>query len=220
LKPEQRRARLEWAMKMAQHPPEFWDTVIFSDESSFHAHEVLRGRYVWRYQHEDLEPGFVQETSKFGGSKLQVWGCLTSQGVGWACALPEGIDSETYLGILKEELQHTIKLYFKDFDGVVFQQDGAGVHTANKVRAYLKTQKFTVLPWPAHSPDLSPIENLWANFKGRLVEKHPEIPKGNLWEVVDAEWEATPKELCAKLLHSMPERLQAVIRAKGGYTKY
>lgn len=220
LKPEQRSARLEWAKEYAQKPANFWDSVIFSDESSFHAHETMRGRYVWRYQYEDLEPGFVQETSKFGGSKLQVWGCLTSLGVGWACALPEGIDSETYLGVLREELQHSIKHYFGDFRGVVFQQDGAGVHTANKVKEYFRKQKYTVLPWPAHSPDLSPIENLWADLKRRLVEKHPEIPKAKIWEVVDAEWENTPKEFCATLLHSMPERLQAVIKAKGGYTRY
>jgi transposase len=220
LKPEQRRARLKWAKEYAQKPADFWDTVIFSDESSFHSHETMRGKYVWRYQHEDLEPGFVLETSKFGGSKLQVWGCLTSQGVGWACALPEGLDSETYLGILKEELTATIAHYFKSFKGVVFQQDGAGVHTANKVKEYFQKQKYSVLPWPAHSPDLSPIENLWADLKRRLVEKHPEIPKAKIWEVVDAEWESTPKEFCAKLLHSMPERLQAVIKAKGGYTNY
>lgn len=155
-----------------------------------------------------------------GGTKLQVWGCLTSQGVDFACSLPDGLDSETYVGILEEELANTIKLYFKDFRGVVFQQDGAGVHTAKIVKAHFRKQKYAVLPWPAHSPDLSPIENLWADFKRRLVEKHPEIPKKKLWDVIDGEWEATSKELCANLLHSMPERLQAVIAAHGGYTKY
>jgi len=216
----QREARLEWAQEYAKKPAEFWDTVIFSDETSIHVHEAMRGSYVWRFKGEDLEPGMVQETTKFGGSKLQVWGCLTSQGVGYACSLPDGLDAETYLGILKEELADTINLYFEGFKGVVFQQDGASTHTAKVVKAFFRKQKYTVIPWPAHSPDLSPIENLWGDLKKRLLEKHPEMNKHHLWEVVDAEWEATPTALCATLLHSMPDRLQDVIKAQGGYTKY
>jgi len=198
----------------------FWDTVIFSDETSIHVHEAMRGRCVWRLPHEELMPGMVQETVKFGGSKLQIWGCLTSQGVGYHCGLPDGLDAETYVGILEYELEETINLYFKDRNVVVFQQDNASTHTAKVVQRHFKNQKYSVIPWPAHSPDLSPIENLWADLKNRLVERHPEIAKDNLWEVIDAEWEATPKETCAKLLHSMPERLTAVIKAQGGYTKY
>ena len=151
----QRHARLEWAKEYAQKPAAFWDTVIFSDESSFHTHEALKGRYVWRFSGEELDPKMVQPTTKFGGHKLQVWGCLTSQGVGWACSLPEGIDGPAYLVILKNELKWTIDLYFKDFKGVIFQQDGAGPHRAKVVQEYLKRQKFSVLPWPAHSPFFS-----------------------------------------------------------------
>ena len=52
----QRQARLEWAKEYAQKPATFWDSVIFSDESSFHTHEALKGRFVWRFPHEELVP--------------------------------------------------------------------------------------------------------------------------------------------------------------------
>jgi len=216
----QRRARLEWAKEYAKKPATFWDNVIFSDESSFHTHEAIKGRFVWRFPGEELKPNMVQPVTKFGGHKLQVWGCITSQGVGYPCSLPEGIDGPTYLTILKEELVSTINLYFQDFKGVIFQQDGAGPHRAKVVQDYFRRQKYSVLPWPAHSPDLSPIENLWAGLKKRLEEKHGEIPKAQLWKVVEDEWNATGTEFCKKLFASMPERLAAVIKAKGGYTKY
>ena len=216
----QREARLEWALEYSKKPPNFWDTVIFSDETSIHVHEAMRGKFVWRFPGEDLEPGMVQETTKFGGSKLQVWGCLTAQGIGYACSLPEGLDADTYVGILEEELMKTINLYFKGRSGVIFQQDGASTRTARVVKDHFKGQKYTVLPWPAHSPDLSPIENLWSDLKKRLVERHPEMTKKNIWDVVNAEWENTPKEFCATLLQSMPNRLQAVIKAHGGHTEY
>ena len=72
----QRQARLEWAKEYAQKPATFWDSVIFSDESSFHTHEALKGRFVWRFPHEELVPKMVQPVTKFGGHKVQVWGCL------------------------------------------------------------------------------------------------------------------------------------------------
>ena len=126
----------------------------------------------------------------------------------------------TYLTILKDELVSTINLYFKNFEGVIFQQDGAGPHRAKAVNDYFKRQKYRVLPWPAHSPDLSPIENLWADLKKRLEENHGEIRKAELWKVVEDEWNATSEEFCKRLFTSMPERLEAVIKAKGGYTRY
>ena len=57
-------------------------------------------------------------------------------------------------------------------------------------------------------------------MKKRLEENHGEIPKARLWEVVEEEWNATNADLCKKLFASMPERLAAVIKAKGGYIRY
>lgn len=34
------------------------------------------------------------------------------------------------------------------------------------------------------------------------------------------EWEKTSKEECQKLIRSMPNRVQEVMKAKGGYTRY
>ena len=41
-----------------------------------------------------------------------------------------------------------------------------------------------------------------------------------LWERVEIEWEKIPKETCIKLIETMPDRVSAVLKAKGGYTKY
>ena len=43
---------------------------------------------------------------------------------------------------------------------------------------------------------------------------------GELWQRVQAEWETITTEECQGLIESMPDRIQAVIQAKGGYTKY
>src|ERR1700730_1043519 len=79
----------------------------------------------------------------------------------------------------------------------------------------------SLLDWPAQSPDLNPIEHLWQMLKFHL-STYPEKPGSihELWKRVEAEWEKISKEESIKLIHSMPSRVGAVIKAKGGYTKY
>lgn len=220
LTPAQRRARLEWAREHADKPADFWAHVIFSDETTFHLHHAMRGGYVWRYRDEELEPRFVQQVAKFGGFGLKVWACVTSRGIGYHRGLPEGLNSQTYIDILDKELRWTREYYFKDSKGVIFQQDGAGEHRSKAVKDYFQRKKVRLLPWPAHSPDLSPIENLWADVKRRLVEQHRDLKKPELWPVVQELLEETDKEYIRNLFASMPERLAAVIEKKGGHTRF
>ena len=78
--------------------------------------------------------------------------------------------------------------------------------------------------WPAQSPDLNPIEHLWVHLKKKLAE-HETSPNGihKLWERIQVDWEEILVKDCQNLLiESMPRRVQvqAVLKAKGGYTKY
>ena len=78
-----------------------------------------------------------------------------------------------------------------------------------------------MLAWPAQSPDINLIEHLWVHLK-RALQEYPTPLKGihELWERLVKEWNGIPVEACQKLIESMPRRIQAVIRAKGGYTDY
>jgi hypothetical protein len=74
--------------------------------------------------------------------------------------------------------------------------------------------------WPANSPDLNPIEHLWRHVKLKL-DAYDTKPKnmGELWDRFDKEWNKFTKDDIKKYYESMPKRIQAVIKAKGGYTK-
>ena len=87
--------------------------------------------------------------------------------------------------------------------------------------AWLEGHGFKVLSWPAQSPDLNPIEHLWDHLK-RKLEEYERAPGGilELWERVQVEWDKIEPEVCQKLIESMPRRVEAVLKAKGGYTKY
>ncbi|KIJ09617.1 hypothetical protein PAXINDRAFT_87233 [Paxillus involutus ATCC 200175] len=75
--------------------------------------------------------------------------------------------------------------------------------------------------WPAQSPDLNPIEHAWGYLKRRLAEhEHPPNGMEQLWERIEVEWNKIPAAMCQGLIESMPRRVKAVLKAKGGSTKY
>ena len=89
------------------------------------------------------------------------------------------------------------------------------------VQEWLNEQAFEVLEWPPQSPDLNPIEHLWAMLKRRL-NQYERPPNGmlELWERVQAEWNNIDREVCVRLVESMPDRIKAVLKAKGKWTVY
>jgi transposase len=104
---------------------------------------------------------------------------------------------------------------------VVVQEDNAPWHTAKLVQKFWKDLKIPKLSWPPQSPDLSPIENLWAYIK-RLISKDRhkirniedmEFALKRLWPQIDGNF-------LLKLNASMPRRLDACLENSGGATKY
>jgi len=104
---------------------------------------------------------------------------------------------------------------------VIFHQDNDPKHTSKLARECLEKTGMEIMKWPAQSPDFNPIEHLWSHLKQQLA-KDQSRPKHilELWQCVSREWEDIPASVCQNLVESMPRRVRAVLRAKGGYTKY
>ena len=105
--------------------------------------------------------------------------------------------------------------------GGILQQDGARPHTARLTMNFLAQNGINVLDWPAMSPDMSPIEHVWDDLK-RRVYGHPHPPRTlrELRQAVVQEWNNIPQQLIDQKILSMHRRVQALINARGGYTRY
>src|SRR5690348_1354062 len=102
----------------------------------------------------------------------------------------------------------------------VFMEDGAPIHTAKYNKAWRQNKGIESIKWPAQSPDLNPIENIWQQLK-TAVEKRGPKNKEQLLIVLQEEWEKLrDKKSLRTLVKSMRRRVRAVIEANGMPTKY
>ena len=222
LEPHQRHARLAFARRHEKWTIDQWKNVMFSDESSISRMGSFGRQYFYAdRQHKRLEPHQVKETKQAGGGKIMVWGCMTYHGLGDLSWIPGKINSDDYITVLMDYVLQSRDWYEMDRSTFIFQQDNASIHTAHKVRDYFAKERLTVLEWPPNSPDLNPIENLWAIIKQRLDELETR-PKNmdELWENVQEVWTKITKEEIEKLYGSLPDRVQQVLKRKGGYSNY
>ncbi len=97
---------------------------------------------------------------------------------------------------------------------LIFQQDLAPAHTAKSTKSWLNDHGVGVLDWPANSPDLNPIENLWSIVKRKMRNKRPKNAD-ELKATVKETWALIPAQQCHEMITSMPRRIEAVIKAKG-----
>lgn len=150
-----------------------------------------------------------------------VWGCMTYSGVGYMAKIDNGLDADLYCKILRSELMQTLEYYNISRDQVIFQHDNDPKHTSKKASRVLEELSLDVLKWPAQSPDLNPIEHLWDCLKRKLSD-YPTQPKGifELWNRVQENWNSIDPIICRNLIDSMPRRIEACLKAKGGFTKY
>ena len=210
--------RLEYARKYVEEPEEFWNNVIFTDESKFNifcSDGLVR---VWRRPNTELDPKNLRPTVKHGGGSVMVWGAYSAKGPGNLVFIESIMDRFKYLDILKNNLKSSAEKlgHGKDFR---FVQDNDPKHSSKLVKEWLLYNVKSTLPHPPQSPDLNPIENLWDHLE-RKIREHTIQNQNQLKQVITEEWHKISPEVTQKLSSSMKRRLQSVIAAKGGHTKY
>ncbi len=208
---------LTWAVEKKNWTVAQWSKVLFSDESNFcisFGNQVPR---VWRKSGEAQNPCCFKSSVKFPQS-VMIWAAMSSAGVGPLCFLKSTVNAAICQEILEHFMLPSADKLYGDAD-FIFQQDLAPAHTAKGTKSWFNDHGVTVLDWPANSPDLNPIENLWGIVKRKMRDTRPNNAD-ELKATVKETWASIPPQQCHKLITSMPRWIEAVIKAKGAPTKY
>ncbi len=166
---------------------------------------------------EAQNPRCLRSSVKFPQS-VMVWGAMSSAGVGPLCFLRSKVNTAIYQEVLEHFMLPAADQLYGDAD-FIFQQDLAPAHSAKATSTWFKDHGIPVLNWPANSPDLNPIENLWGIVKRKMRYARPNNAE-ELKATIRATWALITPEQCHRLIDSMPRSIAAVIQAKGAPTKY
>lgn len=228
--------RLKWAKAHRHWQRAQWEKMIASDECSVRRDSDPRAVWVFRRQtkHEKYTARNVKGKSKQAGISIMIWGCFAGTKLGPIEVIHGNANSDVYITLLSENLIPFVEnLTVQGVTDIIFQQDNASIHVSKKTRTFFDEVSpdydFTIMDWPPNSPDMNPIEHLWAHLKTELhrrfpdtvcIRGGPETVKRILEERLRAVWGDIGEEVLERLLNSMSERVKALIAARGWYTDY
>jgi transposase len=217
LTPKHKALRLKWALEHQNWTEDAWNQVIWTDESSFQlkANGLV---YVTRPigREYGFQPRYLMPRYR-GYSDLMIYGAINGQtGKKTLVFLPKGkVNSDVYCSKALTALAQLNDLA----DEPICQHDNARPHDCAATRVVIDEMDLVFIKWPANSPDLNPIENLWFILKDR-VRRHRPKSLDELKYYIQLEWDKITEEDIKKLVKTMQKRIRAVIANNGGHCKY
>jgi hypothetical protein len=205
---ERKDKRLSFAQEMLSKELD-WGFTIFTDECSFWLSKCKPNR-LW------TEDPTLEQGTGTHGPKLHCWGAISARGALPLVIFEDNLEGETYVDILTKKIKLMHRMYS---EGFIWQMDGSGVHRADIVHDYVYKNMPQTLNWPGYSPDLSPIENIWAWLKAKVNKEAPKTIN-SLKSCIKKYWRQVTPEFLAPYIDSMPERMNMVIENEGGKIKY
>ncbi|GFX31132.1 transposable element Tc3 transposase [Trichonephila clavipes] len=192
-----------------------WNEVVFTDESRiFLKHHDGRIR-VWRHRGERMLNSCVMHHHTGPAPGIMEWGGIEYHSRTPLVRVAGTLNSQRFISGM---LEPVVLPYLQGCATAKYQQDNARPHMARIFQRFFGNHQIELLPWPARSPDLSPIENMWSMVAQPLTPiTPPAATPDQLWQRVEAAWSSVPQEHVQSLFESMPRRVAAVISNNGGY---
>lgn len=220
--PDIQNERYGWACEtLAEWTAFSCSTRIYVDDCTINSCSSYRRR-EWRRRGSQQRRGW-QFVRGSGWTSVSVFGGIVGNELLPLYICRGGFTGKQYVNVLENIYWPASQENF-EARPFVLQQDNTPSHTSRIVRNYVETVPELERGWvyqPPNSPDLNPIENVWARLK-RLLRDRDLPNRATLLQAVQETWQLIneDKEFLHSLTLSMPDRLQAVIDASGGPTRY
>jgi transposase len=209
-------ARMAFATRHNNWTEDDWSKVLFSDE----AHFILGiAGQLWVQRPEDAAflADYMAGSQPFP-QKISVWGSFSAAGVGPMQIIDTTMTSRELTDIFEKKLLPGALQIWPQGSWFLLQ-DNAPYHASNETKRWLHNHGVSCIDFPPYSPDLNPIENLWAYLKRRIESRFPKDIE-ELQEFLLEEWANIDPNLTQCLSDSMIQRCAAVEASGGFMTKY
>ncbi|GFY29676.1 transposable element Tcb2 transposase [Trichonephila clavipes] len=217
---QHRTARLQWCREHHNWTEQNWACVLFSDESRFSLSSDCRRKLIWRESGTAYRPENIQEKDRYPTCSIMVWARIMINGRMRLHVVANGtMTGQRYIDVVL--LPHVCLFRGAVGDKFVFMDDNATCHRTLAVQDFLDSEGIQRLVWPACSPDLNPIENVW-DALGRQVagRNYPPTNKNTLIRALTEEWDKLPQQLLDIVVQSMVRRVECCITLHGGHIPY
>jgi len=216
---EHKRQRLSFAHGYSRWTEEGWCKVVFADVKTFRGKGRSGQVWVRRPVGEASNPAY-SVAHKPHPVSVPAWGCFSAAGPGYMAMFEGSLEAAGLRDIFRDYLLPTVKEQFEEgADWWLLHDNDPGRHKSQVLRTFMHNNYICPLDFPPYSPDLNPIENLWADMDKRMDLIDADT-KEELEKVVADTWAAISKDYCEQLARSMPAHIQQVIERNGAYPDY
>ena len=198
-----------------------WCRMHWSNDSRFLLYVTDGRSRVWRQPNTAYVPRNIKPMVPYGGGSVTIWRYVSHDCKLDLVSVRSNLNGNQYI---QDILNPVLVPYFDNHPVVtrpLFMDDNARLHRSLSVRAFLQGNAIQQEPWAAMSPDLNQIEHLW-DFLGRHIRSRdpPVHTLAALEAALHEEWRQVTQDRIKGLAGSVWRTVQAVIRARGGYTRY